>query len=237
MAIAFSAAGTPATGTTALTVVIPAAAAIGDVMVLSVISSGGSATNVTGTTGNTGWTVLDSATDAGGAPEPTVTILWKACVSGDAGSNVVCTFASAPATTVGVINTYSGVDNVTPFEAHSAAFDATGGSTAHVSPTIVTTKDTDWILTAFGDRSGSTWTPPAGFTERSDTASGAIASLETADSNGTVAHGSISKTATATTSTSTDVMWIGALQVPAAAALAESKSLFVRQAINRAALW
>jgi hypothetical protein len=184
VAIAFGAAGTPATGTTALTVVIPSGAAIGDVMVLSVVSTAGGATNVTGTTGNTGWTVLDTATDAGGAPEPTVTVLWKVCGSGDAGANVACTFFAAPGTTVGVINTYTGVNQVTPFEAHSAAFDATGGGTAHVSPTIVTTQDSDWILTAFGDRGGSTWTPPAGFTERSDTASGAVASLETADSNG-----------------------------------------------------
>lgn len=218
MAIAFDAAGTPATGTTALTVVIPAGATLGSVMVLSVVSTAGAASNVTGTTGNTGWQIRDTATDAGGAPEPTVTVLWKLCGSGDAGASVTCTFAATPATTVGVVNTYTGVDPATPFEASAAAFDATGGGTAHVSPTIVTTQDTDWILTAFGDRSGSTWTPPAGFTERSDTSSGAVASMETADSNGTVAHGSISETATATTSTSTDVMWIGALQVPAAAA-------------------
>jgi hypothetical protein len=192
--------------------VIPASAQVGDLLHCAILSSGTAATPATAS----GWTQVDTVTDTGGAPQPTLTILSRPCQAGDPGSNLTPTFGNTTGTTTGVVHAYSGADTTTPYESHSAIAEAANVAT-HPTPSIAFAKTGSWILAAFGDRSGSTWTPPGGYSERSDSTSAATASLETADSNGIVAPTTLSVSGTATVSTTTAVSWIGALSPSAGA--------------------
>lgn len=242
MAIAFHVTGTAATGTTALSVVIPATASVGDMLILStnVAVIAVPASGVTAT----GWTQLNWAFDDGSgtpSPYPTITLLWRACIAGDPGATVVCTMPSTTSTTVGIINAYSGVHLTAPFETSAIAADLTAGGTAHIFPSITTTQSTDWLVTAIGARTTNTWTPPTSpaMTERSDSAAGTGSNLETADTNGTVAAGTYNAvSATSSGSTSTCPMFLGALQVPGGAAAALlPRPVILRQAVNQAATY
>jgi hypothetical protein len=224
MAIALGAAGTPATGTTTLAPVIPAGAAAGQVAVMCVEAT--ISTDLITDATATGWTQRGSVkNNVSTTPFPTLTVLWKALQAGDPGASVTLTFTNTPDHCVGVINTYAGADTVTPFETDLFGHETTSVA-AHTVGSITTALATDWILAAIGDRTASSWTPDAAFTERTDTAAAANANLETSDTNGTHAAGSVSGTFTGTATTSMAVWWIGALKVASAAAVTVFPSPF-----------
>jgi MSHA biogenesis protein MshQ len=69
----------------------------------------------------------------------------------------------------GGILSYSGVDNSNPIDV--SASQATPSSTSHAAPTVTPTVASDMLVTVHEYASASSWTPPAGMTERVDIAS------------------------------------------------------------------
>jgi hypothetical protein len=89
---------------------------------------------------------------------------------------------------------YRGTDGTTPISSSAAKIDNAAGS-AHTSPAVTATGDTDWLVTYWADRSNDTtgWTAPVGPTVRhegptTDTSTAHVTAL-LADSNGPVSAG------------------------------------------------
>lgn len=122
---------------------------------------------------------------------------------------------------IAAIIAYSGVDTTTPHDANAVATNETNATgTTHSTPSLTTVTDQAWLLSFFADRggTGNTWTPPSGDTERVDASVTGTSqcSCEINDTNGGVAVGSYSKTATPATWLADATMALIALR-PAAA--------------------
>lgn len=94
------------------------------------------------------------------------------------------------------IDVYSGVDPTTPIVTGEQAFNQQAASSTTHTTASITTAAARWILAAFADKSGSSWTPSD--TQRSFArVSGGACSVMTQDSNGLISAGTLSRSAVA----------------------------------------
>ena len=90
---------------------------------------------------------------------------WRVAAGGDPAS-WTWTF-SASRLAAGTIHAYSGVNTANPIAASGGQVAASASTTA-TAPSITTPVANTMLVAIFGNMAGSTWTPPAGFTERCD---------------------------------------------------------------------
>lgn len=218
MSISFvgSTSSATAAGATSTTVTpsIPAGVAASDVLILALADGADPAT----LTGPAGWTQVDSVIDTGTAPaEARMTVWWKVATGSDTAPTVT---AGSSTRWVAMLMAYRGVDNVTPFIDHSGQAESGGSSTTvHTAPTITNTDAGAWGLYALASRQVATpysATPGTGLTERIDQEVGNAGTTNTlgywADSNGTVATGSVTYSATGSAGSAFAAIWAGLLK-------------------------
>jgi hypothetical protein len=205
--ISFVAAGISSrtTGGTTLAMTLPAGLAADDLLI-AFLQFGD---NVTLTV-PTGWSqfswspVLDATTAK-------LHVLYKVAVAGEAAPTVSWVTNAKP---IFQCLAWRGVDTATPFEASNGALQSASASTIPTPSVNNTGAGDEWAVTFHGYRTsatadkGATFTPPAGLTERADSNISAAGSApwlvcETTDSNGAVAAGSHSYTATCSGGVST----------------------------------
>jgi hypothetical protein len=135
----------------------------GDVMIASCAFRGGTGTTVTSVP--SGWNLVGSRIDN----TTTISLVVYSHVVTDAASepasyswglSAVVKFALS-------LQSYSGIDNVTPVDA--AVGQATASATSHATPGFTTTVSNDLLLAFFATGTCTQWTVPAGMTERTDT--------------------------------------------------------------------
>ena len=170
------------------TVTLPSGINVGDTMVLLL----GAASSGPTYAGPAGWTLLESET---GTSAMAVRAWTRTATSADTAANVKATVTSSAASKSNLtVAVYRGTDSTTPIASSAAKIDNAAGS-AHTSPSVASSDDSDWLLTYWADRSNDTtgWLPLAGPTERyegpsTDTTTAHVTAL-LADSNGSVAPG------------------------------------------------
>lgn len=145
-----------------------------------------------------GWTKVGEVYD-GATPGALSAVYWRVFQNGDA-SSVTFTWTNAGQAT-GRALAYSGVHATTPIPTSSIvekSLSATSYSTGSV-----TTSVTGWIVSSFLCRSGGTWSAMSGTKRGSDseTLNASAVSMTCQDSNGDVAAGTYSKTATGPSTT------------------------------------
>jgi hypothetical protein len=196
----------------------PSAAVAGDLLVASLSYKTPTAADIANTAPS-GWTkipgeLFDVSTTSGSH----LVLAVKVAAGGTESAS--WTFASAPAGMVISVLAYSGAETtidpgngVYPFEKYGYKIESGGSSTTtHTAPAFTPSVPGSWGFAAFAARASETWTPGAGLTERSDVraASSNQATLETDDSNGTIATGSpITYSATEPSGTSVEVSFGG----------------------------
>ncbi|MDO8540474.1 MAG: choice-of-anchor D domain-containing protein [Opitutaceae bacterium] len=205
-AIGFRAASSANSGSASVTSLLinkPTGVVSGDFM-LAGVSVGSTAT----ITPPSGWTLVRSISDGlkmsvyrklAGASEPS-SYTWSISTSSKIAGGIVA---------------FSSLNATTPIQVENGVAHTTATSKPHTTPTIATTGSATWLVSFFGDRNGtgSTWTPPSGATERVDTRStGTSAVSVEINSQGPVAAGNKSHTATASVSSAEAAMEIVALQ-------------------------
>jgi PKD repeat protein len=183
-------------------VTLPSGINVGDTMVLLL----GAASSGPTYTGPAGWTLLESETGTSAM----ATRAWtKTATSADAAANAKVTVTSSAISKSNLtVAVYRGTDGAMPIASSAAKIDNASGS-AHTSPTVTATDDTNWLVTYWADRSNDTtgWTGPVGPTVRqegpsTDTSNSHVTALLT-DSNGPVsagAQGGLTATANGTSS-------------------------------------
>lgn len=182
---------------------VPAAASVGDTMVL--IFTDNTTATASGPTGVTGWTQLDSYTNNGIKS----TVWTKTVASGDPGTAVRVDYSTYEKAMFS-LSVYSGVD---PTQLNAAAVAHAGDSNTntHLTPTINAAAG-EWVVSYWVDKSTSTttWAGPAGTTQR-DTAAGAGSGrfgMLSSDSGGPVAAGTYGGlTATTDATSNRAIMW------------------------------
>lgn len=185
---------------------VPAAAEVGDTMLLVMTTQ----TTVTWSDPGAGWTQV-------GSPITNVTIrstAWtRTVVAGDPGSTITLTGSKSERLALS-LSVYSGVSTSDPVDAFAQSVDP--GGTSHTTPNV-TASAGDWVVSLWTDKSSavSAWSVPSSLTERdtaTDTGAGGRMSFAAADSAGPVASGSYGGM-TATTNASSDkaIMWSIAL--------------------------
>ena len=170
------------------TVTLPGGVKAGDTMVLLL----GAANSTASYTGPSGWTPLASATGT----TAMATRAWtRTATAADEAANVKATVTSSATSSSDLtVAVYRGTDGTTPIADSAAKIDNAAGS-AHTSPAVTASDDTDWLLTYWADRSNDTtgWMDLVGPTVRleglpSSTANYHVTAL-LADSNGPVGAG------------------------------------------------
>jgi PKD repeat protein len=181
---------------------IPAAAAVGDRLIM-ILTLNASNRVMSDPTGVTGWTVLGTETTAGMASR----VYTKLVGAGDAGKKVTVPIDLASKYTM-TIAEYSGVRNVVP-QATGAV--ETVSQTAHTSATVAAPAGA-WVVTYWSDKSSLTtgFVLPGSVTSRSalcGTSTGHVCSVLT-DSAASVPTGTYAGlTATADSASANAAMW------------------------------
>lgn len=161
----FSSSATWAAGSgTTQNVPIHASAAVGDLCIIVVAQNGAAANNATAPAG---WTKKYQTGNTWGDVYAMQTVFYKTLVSGEPGSNIAITFATA---TRGGGSSHSYVGALTsgdPFQGDVANESAT--SAQPVSLSVVTTEDTTLFTTITNDTITITATAPTSFTRRHTT--------------------------------------------------------------------
>lgn len=141
------------------------------------------------------------------------------------------------------IAAYRGVDNTTPFIAHGGQVEA-GSTATHSAPALTNTDSNAWGVFAAAFRqvaTPSSWTPGAGLTERTDADTGVAGTGNMAqcfcDSNGPVATGSVTYSATGSASSAQATMWAAFLTPAAVASVTKQIKAPTNRARFRAANW
>jgi PKD repeat protein len=165
-------------------VTVPAAASVGDTMVM--FFSQAADAQRSGPSGITGWTQIDDLTNGS-----LHTSVWeKQAAASDLGATVRFDFPAAQHAELSLA-VYSGVDGSNPVTALSDGGDANQSS--HTSPTV-SAADGDWVLSYWTDRGATTtWTAPDEMTARdtgTDTGTAGLYTSLLADSAGPVPAGS-----------------------------------------------
>lgn len=212
MAIGFVDSSSAASGSSATSLAVskPAAVTSAHLMVVAVAVQAPSNTD-NPITAPSGWVLRADAHDPAA---PGVRLNFYTGKTDDVGAGP-WTFSVPTATAIAIaLCGYSGVDLTTPVVgstgSNAGEANAVGqstSSTSRVTPSIVTA-GFRWIVSAFADRSTSTYTVTD--TERLDILA-VSTSLCLADSNASIASGTLSRTATASAASSTAVQAILAL--------------------------
>ena len=143
--------------TTSINVGRPTGTLAGDLLLASLGVRGTSTV-----TAPAGWTLIRTDTYTSSLRMHTY---WRVAAAGDPAS-WTWTFSGSRLAT-GTIHAYSGVNTADPIAASGGAAAATTSTTA-TAPSITTPVANTMLVSFFANMSNSTWTPPAGFTERCD---------------------------------------------------------------------
>ena len=199
--VGFVGAASAAGNTNAPKVTVPAAAAVGDRLVL-VVSINNVTRTVSAPTGVTGWTLLDTVV----ADTMGTTVWTKVVQTGDAGSTRTVPLSGVAKFTV-TVNGYSGVA-ATPSLVFARTTDLVN-HTARSTPAVTATAGS-WVLSAWADKSSTTttWTPAGTVVTRANTcaADGGRICSALADSGGPVpagTYGPVSATTNAASNAAT----------------------------------
>lgn len=176
MAVAFNAASAVAGGSAAasVTVNVPAGTVNGDLLVVQI------GWNENATLNNpAGWTqIREDQTGAGGVAALNSRLMYRVAASEPA--SYTWTFASGTRRIAGCMVNLTGADTAAPIDSSSGQAQD-GTSTANVTAPTVDPVVADGFLLYFGaSRSGTTFTPPTGMTERYDGANGSGVTVEMA---------------------------------------------------------
>lgn len=184
-------------------VTVPASVQAGDTLLMTA-----SASHNTQATAPAGWTAVGSDGWA-----PFTTHVWvKAATAGDAGSDVDVTLP-ASSKTVMTVTAYRGVDGTNPIvDAASATQQKT---TTHSAPTVVAAQGS-WVVSIWSEKGAGTptWSVPGSVAVRTDGygSGGGSTSAVIADSDGSVAAGTVQGQSATTDSTrARSVSWSIAL--------------------------
>jgi RHS repeat-associated protein len=150
--------------TTSLTIAAPTGTAADDVL-LAVIAT---RTNPT-ITAPVGWALVRSDNDSTAFRQ---SIYVRTAGASEPGS-YIWSFSGPVTSAVGGMVGYSGLDPLSPIDAHGGQV---AGGTSVTAPSITTTVDDTILVGFFGDENDSTYTPPAGMTERFDVLAGGSSS-------------------------------------------------------------
>ena len=201
--VRYVASASVAANTNKPTVTVPAAAAVGDRLLLA-LSSNNLSSTFTAPTGVTGWTLLDTAT----ANTMATTVWTKVVAPGDPGKSVSVPLSGVAKYTLTVAD-YTGTDPTSPVTFSRSV----NTSTVSSRPTpVVTAPPGAWVVSYWADKSSTTtaWTPSSSVTSRSATcgADGGRICSALADSGGVVPAGSYGGiTATTGTASAMATMW------------------------------
>ena len=177
-------------------VTIPASVQAGDALVLFFTGN----TTTPTYTGPTGWTTVQASSDAG----IVVRAYSRVATAADIGRPVTVTSSGYAKSDISVV-AYRGTHASDPVAASAAKIDSLPGA-SHVSPAVTATGSASWLLTYWGDESGTTtgWTTPVDQSVRANTfgsSAGHISAVVT-DSNGPVAAGDTGQLTAVANSTS-----------------------------------
>ncbi len=200
-----------AANSSSTSVTIPATIKTGDALLLVVgwsISSGQTLTSPSG------WTML--GTQISDESQVASSLFYRIAQNGD-GASAVPIVLSATASTTALLSCYGNTDTTNPIDVSLGAAEGAVAGTTHNAPSVTTTRQRDWLVTAAIDKANphsTVWTQPSGFTLRTSAfntgnpgVTGGIG-----DTNGKVVVGATgTKTWTADGSTSRAVMWSIAL--------------------------
>lgn len=145
-----------------------------------------------------GWTQIGSGSWKSGTPSNRMSVWWRVVTTGEV-ANPTWTFSTANVNAVGTIRAIRGINYTTPVHGHSFLANAAAGSTTRTTNALVTTVPT-LVESLFSDRSGSSLTLPE--TERGKRFNSSASSIARQDTNGEVAAGTYTKTASGGVSTS-----------------------------------
>ena len=152
----------------------------------------------------TGTRVFDA-----GSPGVALEAWWKRLTSADLGPTGWGWDPAHGTIVAGVVYSPATGKMVQPAEAAAAGGDTS--STTRTTPTL-TTAGPRWLVFAYADRSGSTWTPGSGQTTRHDSRRGTASAVLVTDTGAELAAGSYSRTTTASVATGTRAEGVVALQ-------------------------
>lgn len=203
------------TGTgTAITTALPAGVAANDVLILEV----GDGLDPTAITTPAGWTLQRRTVDAGTAPaEAAISAFWKAAGSSETAPSLTASVATRWHT---LIRAFRGVDNTNPFITENGIAEAGASTTTvHSAPALTNTDAGAWGIFSVCSRQVATpytFTPGTGLTERVDQDTGVASTTNTAfeasDTNGPVATGSVTYSATGSAGSGIAAMWAALLR-------------------------
>lgn len=212
MSVALRGSSTPVVSSTSVTsdsITLSASIKGGDTIFIDCYTAG--TATVPAPTAPTGFTQLDTVLTASNTVRLTVFTKKAAGTLGgsssDAGASASIPFNASVACML-KSDAYSGADQTTPIPQHGIAAQS-GAATSHTMPSVTTTVANSWIRETLCDKgSAATYTLPGGFTARSgglvSLTGGAVAQMETADTNGGVstgAHGGDAWVSTLSTAT------------------------------------
>lgn len=207
------------TTTTSHVINVPAGVVDGNFLVLFTALTAGSATEPTITL--TGWTKLDDL-GFGSSSGVVAFTVWYRTASSEPASYTVTSSAAAKGPMI--MSAYSGVDTSSPWGAAHGIVAAGSATTTHVTPSVTPRNTTDWVLSAFADRSttsaskNTNWTATSPALERleaNNNSSGSSPWVNLAANDENAAVGSVSPTTHTDVSTISQAnagMWIGSLQ-------------------------
>ena len=180
-------------------VTIPASVQAGDALVLFFTGN----TTTPTYTGPTSWTTVQASSDAG----IVVRAYSRVATAADIGRPVTVTSSGYAKSDISVV-AYRGTHASDPVAASAAKIDSLPGA-SHVSPAVTATGSASWLLTYWGDESGTTtgWTTPVDQSVRANTfgsSAGHISAIVT-DGNGPVAAGDTGQLTAVANSTSPSV--------------------------------
>lgn len=146
-----------------LSINVPAGTVVGDVMIAAIATTPSSVP----ITAPAGWTLIRAVTQTT-TTSNRVSTYYRVATAGEPAS-YTWTLSTTHAGAAGGIVSYSGVDTSNPVDVSAGA--ATASSLSHAAPSITPTVAGDMLVTVHAYASASSWTPPAGMTERVDMAS------------------------------------------------------------------
>lgn len=146
---------------TTLSLVIPAATAVGDFMIVQITSRGAPTITAPG-----GWTLLRTDSSAGVLRQA---VYYKFAALGDPGATRTWTLSSSQRAVAGMM-VFRGVDTTAPIDAHAGQVNA--ASTTVAGPSITTTSSEAMLIAFFGTAANANFSPLASLNERYDVGTG-----------------------------------------------------------------
>lgn len=202
-------------GSTGITPTSPAGVIAGDVIIVAASVSRVSTTF--STSSYPGWVVADDLTETAMVTR----VMWRVADGTAVDDPPLMSFTSSPGSAVATVAAYRGVDTASgPLLAHAGQV-AASSQTSHPAPTLTNTDAGAWGVYAGHARQVATpltWTAGAGLLELEDADNGASNLTNVgaiwADSNGTVATGAVTYSATTSATTAQSSAWAALLRAP-----------------------